>query len=627
MRKPILIITLILIMGFGWGISFAQTRERAEIPDRYTWDLTPIYASDADWQKHVDELDKKVDELELYQGTLGKSAKNLADCLELSDFLEKDILRAYCYAFFKFDLDTRSSEAAAMRQKSNAMLNNLGTKTAFINPEILAINPKKLQKFISQEPRLEKYKFILTDLLRTKEHLRSGEVEEIIAQVADVAGGPASIYGLLTNADFPFPEIVISTGDTLLLNQQNFGFNRAQKNPADRKAIFDAFFGKYFDFERTFGSIYDTKIKKDIFYADARGYNNTLEYYLDNDNIPPEVYLNLIKNVKANLNTFHRYLNIRKRMLGVEQLEYTDMYVPLVKDLDVKYSAEETEALLCKSLKPLGKQYVDVINRAFNERWIDYYSTPGKRPGAYNMGVLYDVHPYILMNFDGTYNNVSTLTHEIGHSMHSWFAIQNQAYCNFSYSTFVAEVASTLNEILLFRYLMDTLEDEDMKLFLLIEYVDRIKSTVFRQTKFAEFELKAHQLAEEGQPITGESMTQLYKELVREYYGHDQGICNVDDIINIEWAYIPHFYRNYYVFQYSTSWTASEALASDIYNGDKEAVKKYIDFISTGGADYPIDVLKKAGVDMTTDAPFNTMIKSMNWAMDEIDKILTKKGI
>jgi len=211
--------------------------------------------------------------------------------------------------------------------------------------------------------------------------------------------------------------------------------------------------------------------------------------------------------------------------------------------------------------------------------------------------------------------------------MHSWFAIQNQAYCNFSYSTFVAEVASTLNEILLFRYLMDTLEDEDMKLFLLIEYVDRIKSTVFRQTKFAEFELKAHQLAEEGQPITGESMTQLYKELVREYYGHDQGICNVDDIINIEWAYIPHFYRNYYVFQYSTSWTASEALASDIYNGDKEAVKKYIDFISTGGADYPIDVLKKAGVDMTTDAPFNTMIKSMNWAMDEIDKILTKKGI
>jgi len=539
----------------------------------------------------------------------------------------KEMMRLSSYAGKLSDLDTRDSKYLAMRQEISQLFTQYNSKSSFIDPEILTMNKKKIDKFLTKEPKLEVYKFYLYDLLRSKEHMLSAKEEKIVAEAGLITGAGESIYGIFKNADMPYPTVTLSNGKEVLVDQAGYGRYRASANREDRKKVFEAFFGKFNDFRRTFGTEMDANVKSHLFYTNVRNYDNTLETALDANNIPVEVYYSLIDNVNKNLDSFHRYLNIKRRMMGLDTLYYYDLYAPAVKDIDAEYDYDKAKKMILNALKPLGNDYVKIIKEAFDNRWIDVYPTPGKRSGAYSSGSAYDVHPYILLNYNNLYNDVSTLAHELGHTMQSYLSNKNQPFPTAMYPIFVAEVASTLNEVLLFNYVYNKTTDDDTKLALLMEYLDGVKGTLFRQTQFAEFELRMHEMAEKGEQITGDSMSELYKNIVRRYYGHDQGICIVPDYINVEWAYIPHFYYNYYVYQYSTSFTASTALAEGILDKEPGAVDKYIHFLSAGGSKYPIDLLKDAGVDMTTSVPFDKTMKMMNWAMDEIENILAKKGI
>ncbi len=370
----------------------------------------------------------------------------------------------------------------------------------------------------------------------------------------------------------------------------------------------------------------NSNVETSIFYARARNYESSLQSSLDQNNIPVSVYSRLVDGVNRNLPTFHRYLKLRKRMMGVSELHYYDLYAPLVSSADTKYSIDAAERNILAALAPLGPEYAAGAKRAFTERWIDMYPNEGKTSGAYSNGGAYDVHPYMLLNYNGKYDDMSTLAHELGHTMHSYFSNKTQPYPLSSYPIFVAEVASTFNEALLMDYMLKQIKDDDARLSLLGNYLEGIKGTVFRQTQFAEFELRMHEMAEKGQPLTGDALSKLYDEIVKKYYGHDRGICIVDDYIANEWAMIPHFYNSFYVFQYATSFTASSALSEKVLSGAPGATEHYLKFISAGKSKYPIELLKDAGVDMTTDEPLELTVKKMNRVMDEMEKLLDKKG-
>ncbi|MFA7709576.1 MAG: oligoendopeptidase F [Candidatus Neomarinimicrobiota bacterium] len=624
--KTLLIISgLIMLVMFNKEAAVSQTRDRAQIPEKYTWDLTPVYPSEEAYQKAKGAMVAKFDQILTYKGKLGQSSNQLYACLNLNSEISKEASRLYSYVSFKSDLDTRDTKYLGMRQELSQLLTDYSTKAAFIQPEILEIDPAKLNKFIASKKELKVFEFYIKDLLRSKAHLLSEKEEKIIAETGLFAGAPSTIYSLFSNAEFPFPEIVLSDGKKVKIDLATFATLRALPVRADRELVFHSLFGKIYDFRRTFGATMDANIKRHLFTAHVRNYNSCLETSLDANNIPTEVYQALIKNVNDNLATFHRYLKIKQQMLGVDTLKYTDLYAPVVKDLDLSYPIETAQTLILEALQPLGSDYTKTVQKAFDERWIDVYPTPAKRSGAYSNGSVYDVHPYILLNYNEKYDDVSTLAHELGHTMHSYYSNKTQPYPLSDYSIFVAEVASTFNEVLLFHDNLNKITDPNQKLTLLMNYLDGIKGTVFRQTQFAEFELRMHEMAERGEQLTGDSLTELYKQIVRAYYGHDKDVCYVDDIISIEWAYIPHFYYNFYVYQYATSFTAATALAKKVMENDKTARSNYLKFISSGGSDYPINLLKKAGVDMTTADPFTLTMKEMNWVMDEIEKVLAKK--
>jgi len=440
-----------------------------------------------------------------------------------------------------------------------------------------------------------------------------------------MSGNAANIFSTFFNAEFPHAEIEID-GKLVKLNSANFSLYRASEDREVRRKVFEAYFNQLNKFQRTFGAQLYGNINAALFSTKARNYNSTLEMALDAGNIPTDVFHNLIKNVNGNLETFHRYLNLRKRMMGLETLHYYDLYAPLVEKVDLSYTVEEAVDNILKSLKPLGKEYIDVSSKAFNERWIDMYPNEGKRSGAYSNGSAYDVHPYILMNYNGQYNDMSTLTHELGHTMHSYLTNKKQHFANSNYSIFVAEVASTLNEELLNDYMLKQIKDDKTRLAILGNYLEGAKGTLFRQTQFAEFEAMIHDRAAKGVALTGEDFDQMYLELTRKYYGHDKNVCIVDDNVKSEWSYIPHFYYNFYVYQYATSYTASTALSEKVLNGSKKDRERYLDFLASGSSKYPVELLKDAGVDMNSSEPFDLTITKINKVMAEMEAILTRLG-
>jgi oligoendopeptidase F len=437
-----------------------------------------------------------------------------------------------------------------------------------------------------------------------------------------MASAPSTTYGIFSDADFPYPSVTLSDGKSVRLDSSGYSLYRAVPNRDDRTKVMAEFFAALGKFRGTFGSTLNGQVLTDIFYARSRKYNNALEAALDGPNVPTSVYTRLVDGVNRHLPTFHRYLKLRQRMMKLQDLHYYDLYAPLVSSVDLNYSIEEAQKIVMESLQPLGGEYAAGAGRAFNERWTDWHPTEGKRAGAYSNGGAVDVHPYMLLNYNGKYTDMSTVAHELGHTMHSFFSNKTQPYPTASYPIFVAEVASTFNEALLIDYMLKTIKDDATRLSLLGNYLEGIKSTVFRQTQFAEFELRTHEMAEKGQPLTGEALDQLYVDITRKYYGHDTNICVVDDYIAHEWAFIPHFYRNFYVFQYATSFTAAEALAEKVIAGDQDATGRFLTFLNAGGSKYPIDLLKDAGVDMTTDEPLELTIKKMNRVMDEMEKLV-----
>lgn len=628
MFKKTLMIPLLSLLALNFSVSAiqAKTRDRNEIDPKDTWNMQEIYPDDDAWEKDKEKLKMDIQKVTEFKGSLGESPEALLACLKYNSELGKKFGKLYSYAAMNSDQDTRVAKYNAQKKEISQIGTEYSAMAAYIEPEILEMNIETLDGFIENNEELKDYRMFLMDLQRTKKHTLSEKEEKIIAEAGRMAGSPASIFSTFVNAELPYPEVTLSTGETVTLNQAGYNLHRASAKREDRKLVFDTFWSSMADFKMTIGEKLYANIKKDIFYSKVRNYNNTLESSLDPNNIDKEVYMSLVDNVNNNLSTFHRYLKLKARMLGVDTLFYYDVYAPTVAGVDMNYDLEEAKKLVLKSLKPMGREYIRTVKKAFDERWIDFYPNTGKRSGAYSNGGVVDVHPYILMNYNGKYTDVSTLTHELGHTMHSYFSNKHQPYPTHSYSIFVAEVASTLNEALLMNTMMEEVKDDDVRLSLLMNYLDGVKGTLWRQTQFAEFELKMHLMAEQGKALTGEEFTELYGEIIKRYYGHDDNICRVPEEYFIEWSYIPHFYYNYYVYQYATSFTASTALSERIINKEKGAVDDVMAFLSAGGSKYPIEILRDSGVNMTGPEPFNKTMEAMNRAMDEIEKILDSRG-
>jgi oligoendopeptidase F len=607
------------------SITWAQQRERASIPDKYKWDLTQIYPSNAAWRAAKEQIEKDIPAIQSFKGTLGSSPAALADALERITTIRKTLSRLATYANLQADEDTRNAANQGMRQEITLVGATFGSETAFIEPEILQTGATKLRQFLASEPRLASYRFYLEELLRRQKHTLSEAEEKILAAAAPVTGAASTTSGLLLNAEFPYPTVTLSDGRSLRLDQQTFTDARQSSNRSDREQVMSTYFRALGGFSQTLGSTLSGSIRGSQFYAKARNYESDLAARLDYSNIPVSVYSRLIEGVNRHLPSFHRYLTLRKRMLGVDELHYYDLYAPLVGSVDLSYTPEEAQTHIVAATGRLGPDYAATINRAFSDRWIDLMPNVGKRSGAYATGGAYDVHPYTLINYNGRYYDMSTVAHELGHVMHSYYSNKTQPFQLAGYHTFVAEVASQFNEDLLLDYILNEVKDRSTRIAILGNYVETIKATVFRQTQFADFELQAHQMAQQGKPLTGETLARLYLDVTKKYYGHDAGVSVVDDYVAHEWSAVPHFYSSYYVFQYATSFTAATALSEGVLSpgaAGTDATKRYLQFLSAGGSKYPIDLLKDAGVDMTSDQPLELTIRKMNRVMDEMEKLL-----
>ena len=601
-------------------------KTRDQIEDKYKWDLTHLFQSDDDWQAGKTELEGMIGEIGKFKGTLASSADQLYNCLELTSDVWKKYSLLSGYASKLSDQDTRESGPMGMTQEIGQIGTKLSAAGAYIDPEILAIETKTIEKFMKDKPELENYSHYIDDIQRLKPHTRSAEIEEVISQAGLMSGTPYDVYGIFKNADMPRPEVELAEDKMVRLDDAAYTLHRAGDDRDLRKKVFEEFFGAYKQYERSFGTQLYSQVKRDMFYKNVRNYESSLESALNANNIPVEVYKNLIQSVHENLETLHRYLELRKKMLGIDELHYYDMYPSLVKEVDLSYTVEQAQDVLKIALQPLGSNYVATLDKAFSNRWIDMYPNTGKRSGAYSTGSEYDVHPYILMNYNGKYDDVSTLAHELGHTMHSYYSNKNQTFMNSHYPIFLAEVASTCNEALLVDHVLSKMSDSQKRLSILGNQLETFRTTLFRQTQFAEFELKIHEMAESGKALTGKDLTELYLEILKTYYGHEKGVTVIDDLFGIEWAYIPHFYYNFYMFQYSTSLCASIAISENILDDNSDMRNKYVkEFLSAGGSDYAIPILKNIGVDMTTTEPYELAFKKMNKIMDEIEQILAKQ--
>jgi oligoendopeptidase F len=626
MRRPLPL--AVLWLALAALATPASAVERSAIPEKYTWALADIYPTPAAWAEAKEALSKRIPSLKDYRGHLGDSSDALYRTLSAVYAVDAQVSRLSAYASMLSDQDTREAKPREMRQAADQVLVDFSAATSWLQPEILAVDPAKLRSFIAKDKRLAEYRFFLEDTLRGRPHTLNAAEEHILAEAGALETARGT-YTVFKDAELPYPTIKLSTGAEVRLDSAAYTLQRASPVREDRDKVFAAFFGAFKDYRGTLGSTLYAHVQDHIFVAKVRHFDSALQSALFRDNIPTSVYQQLLKDVHQSLPTLHRYLKLRQRMMGLDSLRYQDLYAPLVAKVNLSFTPEEARALTLEAVAPLGKTYVEALKKGFESRWTDYLPSPGKAPGAYSTGV-YGLHPFQLLNFNGKYEDLTTLAHESGHSMHTYFSYANQPYATSNYAIFVAEVASTLNENLLLHFMLDRAKDDATRLSLLGTYLDGLRTTLFRQTLFAEFELRAHEMVEHGETLTGDNLSALYLKLVREYYGSEQGICRVDDIIAYEWEYIPHFYANFYVYQYATSLVASTSLAKAIRaeagTSSTKAVDAYLTLLKSGGSDYPVEELKKAGVDMTTSVPFQAAMAEMNSTMDQMEKILAKGG-
>ncbi|MBU2492210.1 MAG: oligoendopeptidase F [Bacteroidetes bacterium] len=622
----IIILTVIIMTSITVEIKSQQYQKRSDIPEKYKWNLKDFFESNYEWQESRKEIEDGLPKLKMYKGKLGESSETLYNALANYTDLRKKYYKLLVYAYRLGDEDLNISENQELVQQTSSLGTQFSEASSYITPELLAIDPEIIEKYINEKAELNEYKFFIESSQRLREHTLSDAEESLLATAGMLRSNNSSVYNIFDNAEKPNSSVTLSNGEQVTVDAAGFSRWRGSSNREDRKNVMEANFESYEKFKNTFGANLAGKLKTDWFFAKTRKYNSTLESSLDGNNIPISVYENLITQVNKNLPALHRFLDLKKKMLGVDTLHYFDLYAPLVENVELNYTVDEGQNLLLEVFKPLGEEYVNTVKKSFDNRWIDYYPTPGKRSGAYSHGAAYDIHPVILMNWTDDYNSVSTLAHELGHTMHSYFSNTNQPFVNAGYATFVAEIASTINENFLNDYMVENAKTEKEKLFLLGSYLDLLRATIFRQTSFAEFELEIHKKIENNEPLTGQILSDIYYNIVKKYYGHDNGACVVDDYIQYEWAYIPHFLNyTYYVFQYSTSLIYATGISEKIKAEGQPAIDNYYKILKGGGSDYPVNLVKKAGIDPLGSEAFDITIKRMNDVMDQIEEILAKK--
>lgn len=592
--------------------------KRSEVKEEYTWDVSAMYASKAAWEADLKEVVTIVSDLAKLEGSVMASAEKLLAALELGARAEQKIDLAFNYAERLFDQDQKNTEHQAMSQKMYGVMTDYQSRTAFVVPEILAADKATLAQYFAENKELELYRGLVDEILRTKEHVLSAEMEKLVAMTGEMAQTPEQVYSIINNADLIYPEIEDENGEKVRLSHGNFVPFEESGDRRVRKDAFEAFYSIYKQFAGTIAGLYNGQVKQQIFYAKARNYASTLEAAVDANNVPAKVYRNLVETVNANMDKMHRYVKLRKKCLGVDELHMYDVYTPMIADAAKKVSYDEAKETVLKALAPLGEDYVATVKEGFENRWIDVYENEGKRSGAYSAGA-FGTHPYVLLNYNDTLDNMFTLAHEMGHAMHSWYSNANQPYIYSQYKIFVAEVASTCNEILLMEYLLANTTDKKERAYLLNHYLDSFKGTVYRQTMFAEFEMKSNQMAEAGESLNAENLCKLYYGLNQKYFGEDMVS---DPQIAYEWARIPHFYYNFYVYQYATSFSAAVAIAHGILEEGAPAVERYKKFLSGGCSMSPVDLLKQVGINMEEPKPIQDALDVFGKVLDEIETLI-----
>lgn len=591
----------------------------------HRWNLADLYPDDSAWAKSQGALELKLAGLTEYRGRLTENAQTLAEALEARTVIKIELRRLSSYAGKRSDEDMRNAHALEMKQSMSALATRFGQSVSYFEPEIIATGAQVINAFVKDEKRLKPYDRYLADTLRSAPHTLDAKGEKILAASGLISDAPSTFYSILANAEIPWPTITLSNGEVVRLDQAAYSKYRVSNIRADRIKVFEAFWSTFRKYEKTLGVALYAQMKKDYFYAQVRDYDGTLERALDANYVPVAVYKTLIETTNANLDTLHRYFQLRGRMLGIDDMHYHDIYSPLVAT-ELEFPIEKGKDLVLKALAPMGENYVSTVEQGFRDRWMDTYPRPGKSSGAYSSGSAYEVHPFILMNYTDDFESVSTMAHEWGHTMHSYLANQTQPYPKVGYSIFIAEVASTFNEALLLDYVLKNVQNDEEKLYYLGSALEGLRGTFYRQAMFAEFELKIHELVEQGEALSGDRFTRIYADIVRRYHGQDKGILTVDDLYTIEWAFIPHFYYNYYVYQYATAIAATSLLAEEALGGKENAIERFLSVLKAGNSEYPYELLKNAGVDLATPAPYEALVARMNRIMDEIEVILEKRG-
>ncbi|SHN58660.1 oligoendopeptidase F [Butyrivibrio hungatei DSM 14810] len=591
--------------------------KRDEVAKELTWRLEDIYDDESKWESELNKVNELADKFASYQGKISKDSKSLLEVSKLAEEVELYLDRVYGYAHMREDQDTANSKYQGMKQRALSTYMAVSEKSAFIDPEILQISDADLEKFYAETPELDRYKRKIAETRRLKEHMLDAATEALLASAGEMQGASQKAYGMLANADLKFPSVKDSKGEEVQLSNGRFVPTQMSKDRDLRKASFEAFYGRYEEFKNTWAAMYDGEVKSRIFEAKARKYGSAFEAAVDHNDVSPAVCDSLFESIHDNMDKMHRYVTLRKKLLGVDELHMYDVYVGMLPDFDMKVSYEEAKELSLKALAPLGEDYLEVVKEAYENRWIDVVENEGKRGGAYSSGV-YNVHPYMLLNYNDTLDDVFTLVHEMGHSMHTWYSNKAQTIVDAGYKIFVAEVASTTNEVLLYHYMKDNAKSKEEKAFIINHFLDSFKGTMFRQTMFEEFERKTCEMAEAGTPLTAESLYDVYLELNKQYFGKDM---ISDPQIGWEWCRIPHFYYNFYVYQYATSFAAAVAIADRILKEGKPAVDQYKKFLSSGCTQDPVSLLKIAGVDLTTKAPIDSALAVFGEAINEMEEI------
>ncbi|HEX2868579.1 MAG TPA: oligoendopeptidase F [Ignavibacteriales bacterium] len=595
---------------------------RGEIEAKYTWNLSDIYKTDEAWEEDFRWVEENAPNYKNFQGKLGLSSEELLRAMKFDDEVGIKLSRLYLYSSLAKDLDLSDSRARERYDRISALSTNVAALSSYMRPEVLSIPEEKIQGFMKTSEALRLYKQQLDNLFRTKEHTLSPKEEELLAMGSEVSRVPYSAFNVFTDAEMQFPVVKDSEGKNVQISHGRFSAALYSTDREYRKRIYLGFYKPFKEYKNTLSALFNGNVKTHVFYSKARRYNSSKEAALDVNNIPVQVYDNLIKSINENLEPLHRWARIKKRVLGLNDLHIYDSYVTLFPGVKKEYSYENAKAIVLEALKPMGKDYIKNLKNAFDNRWIDVYETKGKRSGAYSSGTTYGVHPYVLLNWNNQLNDVFTLAHEMGHNMHSFYTGETQPYPYADYSIFVAEVASTANEALLLDYLIEHAQSKEEKLALIEKYLTNITATFYRQAGFAEYEQMVHEKIEKGEPLTSDKLSSMYHELTQHYWGPDM---TVDEEEDYTWARVPHFYYNFYVYQYATGLAASQALVANIKKEGQKAIDRYMDFLKAGSSDYPINVLKKAGVDMTSPEPVLQTIRKMNELLDEMEKLLDQK--